>query len=204
MWLFFVCYQFRYPKLHLLWKKTNGFWLQERVNEDVIDYELLEDLIIHIDEDYEAGAVLVFLPVSLWEPSMYVTSEVNSDCMVYCIQLQTNTFNVGYQMRNGFVLDRVSEYFQSSDSKSCLVLRRIRCTVCMYRWSVGYSSAHSMCVVCLLFCGLGNGAGHGRDTVDEGQTVCLTKIQWVSIRMASPSPLFCGLLRPAPCFSETS
>ncbi|CAM6038869.1 unnamed protein product [Sphagnum compactum] len=34
----------------------------ERVNEDVIDYELLEDLIIHIDEDYEAGAVLVFLP----------------------------------------------------------------------------------------------------------------------------------------------
>jgi ATP-dependent RNA helicase DHX29 len=32
------------------------------VNEDVIDYELLEDLIIHIDEDYEAGAVLVFLP----------------------------------------------------------------------------------------------------------------------------------------------
>jgi ATP-dependent RNA helicase DHX29 len=35
------------------------------VNEDVIDYELLEDLIIHIDEDYEAGAVLVFLPVSL-------------------------------------------------------------------------------------------------------------------------------------------
>ncbi|CAM6062960.1 unnamed protein product [Sphagnum tenellum] len=34
----------------------------ERVNEDVIDYELLEDLIIHIDEDCEAGAVLVFLP----------------------------------------------------------------------------------------------------------------------------------------------
>jgi ATP-dependent RNA helicase DHX29 len=32
------------------------------VNEDVIDYELLEDLIIHIDEDCEAGAVLVFLP----------------------------------------------------------------------------------------------------------------------------------------------
>jgi hypothetical protein len=112
-------------------------------------------LIIHIDEDYEAGAVLVFLPVSLWEPSMYVISKVNSDCMVYCIQLQTTTFNGGYQMRNGFVLDRVSEYFQSSDSKSCLVLKRIRCTVCMYRWSVGYISAHSMCVVCLLFCGLG-------------------------------------------------
>jgi len=33
---------------------------------------------------------------------------------------------------------------------------------------VGYSSVHFMCVVCLLFCGLGNGAGHGRDTVDEG------------------------------------
>jgi len=57
---------------------------------------------------------------------MYVTSKVNR---VYCIQLETTTFNVGYQMRNGFVLDRVSEYFQSSDSKSCLVLRRIRCTV---------------------------------------------------------------------------
>ncbi len=33
------------------------------MNEDVIDYEFLEDLIIHIDEDCEAWAV--FLPVSL-------------------------------------------------------------------------------------------------------------------------------------------
>jgi len=37
---------------------------QERLNEDVIDYELLEDLVIYIDEEGEAGAVLVFLPVS--------------------------------------------------------------------------------------------------------------------------------------------
>lgn len=37
--------------------------VQEKLNEDVIDYDLLEDLIIHIDEEGEAGAVLVFLPV---------------------------------------------------------------------------------------------------------------------------------------------
>lgn len=37
--------------------------IQEKLNEDVIDYDLLEDLIIHIDEEGEAGAVLVFLPV---------------------------------------------------------------------------------------------------------------------------------------------
>lgn len=31
----------------------------------MIDYELLEDLVIYIDEEGEAGAVLVFLPVSV-------------------------------------------------------------------------------------------------------------------------------------------
>ncbi|KAL3698119.1 hypothetical protein R1sor_012195 [Riccia sorocarpa] len=34
----------------------------ENLNEDVIDYDLLEDLIIHIDDEGEPGAVLVFLP----------------------------------------------------------------------------------------------------------------------------------------------
>eukprot|EP00897_Mesotaenium_endlicherianum_P008609 jgi/Mesen1/7777/ME000408S06884 len=33
-----------------------------RVNEDVIDYELAEDLVAFIDEHHEAGAILVFLP----------------------------------------------------------------------------------------------------------------------------------------------
>nr|GME17003.1 DExH-box ATP-dependent RNA helicase DExH7, chloroplastic isoform X1 [Ipomoea batatas] len=33
-----------------------------RVNEDVIDYDLLEDLVCHIDETYPDGAILVFLP----------------------------------------------------------------------------------------------------------------------------------------------
>ncbi|XP_057861727.2 DExH-box ATP-dependent RNA helicase DExH7, chloroplastic isoform X2 [Cryptomeria japonica] len=32
------------------------------LNEEVIDYELLEDLIRHIDENYAPGAILVFLP----------------------------------------------------------------------------------------------------------------------------------------------
>ncbi|KAJ7562998.1 hypothetical protein O6H91_03G092300 [Diphasiastrum complanatum] len=32
------------------------------VNEDVIDYELLEDLVIHIAEEGESGAMLIFLP----------------------------------------------------------------------------------------------------------------------------------------------
>lgn len=34
----------------------------KRLNEDVIDYDLLEDLICHIDKTCEEGAILVFLP----------------------------------------------------------------------------------------------------------------------------------------------
>ncbi|KAL8528983.1 hypothetical protein ACS0TY_006448 [Phlomoides rotata] len=34
----------------------------KRLNEDIIDYDLLEDLIGHIDETYAEGAILVFLP----------------------------------------------------------------------------------------------------------------------------------------------
>ncbi|KAK4804565.1 hypothetical protein SAY86_004382 [Trapa natans] len=33
-----------------------------KLNEDVIDYDLLEDLIVHIDENCGEGAILVFLP----------------------------------------------------------------------------------------------------------------------------------------------
>jgi ATP-dependent RNA helicase DHX29 len=38
---------------------------QKRLNEDAIDFDLLEDLICYIDESCPTGAVLVFLPVSL-------------------------------------------------------------------------------------------------------------------------------------------
>ncbi|PON48782.1 RNA helicase, ATP-dependent DEAH box [Parasponia andersonii] len=34
----------------------------KRLNEDVIDYDLLEDLVCHIDENCSEGAILVFLP----------------------------------------------------------------------------------------------------------------------------------------------
>ncbi|KAJ3700380.1 hypothetical protein LUZ61_004085 [Rhynchospora tenuis] len=34
----------------------------KRVNEDVIDFDLLEDLVCYIDENYPPGAILVFLP----------------------------------------------------------------------------------------------------------------------------------------------
>ncbi|KAJ9158973.1 hypothetical protein P3X46_024509 [Hevea brasiliensis] len=34
----------------------------KRLNEDVIDYDLLEDLICHVDETFDEGAILVFLP----------------------------------------------------------------------------------------------------------------------------------------------
>ena len=37
--------------------------MQKRVNEDVIDYDLLEDLICHVDETCGEGSILVFLPV---------------------------------------------------------------------------------------------------------------------------------------------
>lgn len=39
--------------------------LQRRLNEDVIDYDLLEDLVRDIDESYADGAILVFLPVGI-------------------------------------------------------------------------------------------------------------------------------------------
>lgn len=45
---------------------TRGFFYpldQKRVNEDVIDYDLLEDFICHVDETCGEGAILVFLPV---------------------------------------------------------------------------------------------------------------------------------------------
>lgn len=38
--------------------------VQKRLNEDAIDYELLEELICHIDDTCKEGAILVFLPVS--------------------------------------------------------------------------------------------------------------------------------------------
>ncbi|XVE67464.1 hypothetical protein DITRI_Ditri08aG0163400 [Diplodiscus trichospermus] len=34
----------------------------KRLNEDVIDYDLLEDLVCHIDETCDEGAILIFLP----------------------------------------------------------------------------------------------------------------------------------------------
>lgn len=37
--------------------------MQKRLNEDTIDYDLLEDLVCHIDETYSEGAILIFLPV---------------------------------------------------------------------------------------------------------------------------------------------
>ncbi|EFH64483.1 helicase domain-containing protein [Arabidopsis lyrata subsp. lyrata] len=36
--------------------------IPKRLNEDIIDYELLEELICHIDDTCEEGAILVFLP----------------------------------------------------------------------------------------------------------------------------------------------
>ena len=46
--------------------------MQKRLNEDVIDFDLLEDLICFIDENYPPGAILVFLPVGPCEcPSIY-------------------------------------------------------------------------------------------------------------------------------------
>lgn len=40
--------------------------MQERLNEDFIDYDLLEDLMIHVDKTFDEGAILVFLPVSYY------------------------------------------------------------------------------------------------------------------------------------------
>ncbi|XP_072970121.1 DExH-box ATP-dependent RNA helicase DExH7, chloroplastic isoform X2 [Typha angustifolia] len=43
----------------------------KRLNEDVIDFDLLEDLICYIDENYPSGAILVFLP-GIAEIDMFV------------------------------------------------------------------------------------------------------------------------------------
>jgi len=57
-------------------------WLclvQRKLNEDVIDYDLLEDLVCHIDENCGDGAVLVFLPVRVVY-TFLLTIECNSVC----------------------------------------------------------------------------------------------------------------------------
>ncbi|KAD6453544.1 hypothetical protein E3N88_08249 [Mikania micrantha] len=41
--------------------KLHGMYVcseQKKLNEDVIDYDLLEDLISHVDETYPEGAIL--------------------------------------------------------------------------------------------------------------------------------------------------
>ena len=40
-----------------------NIFMQKRLNEDITDYELLEDLIYHIDKNCPVGAILVFLSV---------------------------------------------------------------------------------------------------------------------------------------------
>lgn len=45
---------------------------QKRLNEDVIDYDLLEDLVCHVDETCGEGAILVFLPVSPFKLVIHV------------------------------------------------------------------------------------------------------------------------------------
>lgn len=42
---------------------TKIMLVQKRLNEDVTDYDLLEDLIYYIDDNCPPGAILVFLPV---------------------------------------------------------------------------------------------------------------------------------------------
>uniref|UniRef100_A0A7I4CTE9 RNA helicase n=1 Tax=Physcomitrium patens TaxID=3218 RepID=A0A7I4CTE9_PHYPA len=66
----------------------------ERLNEDVIDYELLEDLIIYIDEEGEVGAVLVFLPglaeiQLLWE-RLSVSRRFSGSASEWLIQLHSS------------------------------------------------------------------------------------------------------------------
>lgn len=66
----------------------------ERLNEDVIDYELLEDLVIYIDEEGEAGAVLVFLPglaeiQLLWE-RLSVSRRFSGSASEWLIQLHSS------------------------------------------------------------------------------------------------------------------
>lgn len=54
--------------------------LQKSLNEDVIDFDLLEELICHIDVTCPPGAILVFLPVCyinlplLYPFSLYISS----------------------------------------------------------------------------------------------------------------------------------
>lgn len=62
-----VSQQFSLLDIHLLMAPLMiwiTFVLQKNLKEDVIDYDLLEDLISYIDDNHPPGAILVFLPVS--------------------------------------------------------------------------------------------------------------------------------------------
>lgn len=64
--------------------------MQRRVNEDVIDYDLLEDLVCHIDETYPDGAILVFLPVSSFGLIFQLVSEIILKCLLIHVQKIVN------------------------------------------------------------------------------------------------------------------
>lgn len=49
------------PSLYQAYSEQTRLNLR-KVNEDVIDYDLLEDMVCHIDENCDDGAILVFLP----------------------------------------------------------------------------------------------------------------------------------------------
>lgn len=53
--------------------------MQKRLNEDVIDFDLLEDLVCYVDETCSEGAILVFLPVRHTPSSCYLDHSYNCD-----------------------------------------------------------------------------------------------------------------------------
>lgn len=63
-------------------------FMQKALNEDVIDYDILEDLVSHVDETYPAGAILVFLPVNsvIWNQCFLI---LNIVILLLLINLRT-------------------------------------------------------------------------------------------------------------------
>lgn len=92
------------------------------MNEDVIDYDLLEDLVCHIDETCSEGAILVFLPVSsLLSPFTLNYSFIRAFFQKFNLSMHVNYINQGVSEIH-MLVDKLAASYQFGGPSSDWIL----------------------------------------------------------------------------------